>query len=374
MSRNSQSLSLLRSSGSTGRVLNLSSVFLKFGATPEYTAKPLFKNSQLNKGILLKHTLRSHERDRLETSRSTATKVILPFDPSNLDLGGYSFFVNERDFEKCLAGFVGGDGADANFRADVEVLNVIDELPSFDPFLLRERLRRHGFEPSRCYFDLSEADAGRMRLFVEGEIRKLVSLAFSGDANVSGLSSRMAEKLMTDETASSLEPLRMTLQLSGDEYREGVFAWKGFLYYSWLVSEFATRLPELSKQILKVRVLRATSEERNEIDDTRRRIINCLGLASGRVRDGIRHYKDAYAQLAGGKAGAFRDFLLQAPRLFLSVGEAISIIKHVDSYWQYRFKNLRDMTMDIEDAKEVFHEFAGQLSGLESAVAEVIRV
>ena len=55
------------------------------------------------------------------------------------------------------------------------------------------------------------------------------------------LSVRLADKLMTDETAQSLDPLRATLQLSGDEYREGVFAWKGFLYYKWMVAEWGAR-------------------------------------------------------------------------------------------------------------------------------------
>lgn len=369
MTHNIQSLSLLRSSGSTGRVLNLALVFQRFGTTAEYGAKPLFRSGQLNRAILLKHTLRSHERSLMDTRNSTATKVVLPFDITELALGGYSFFINERGFKRNLLRLVGAKASETDLEADVEVLRLIDELPSLDPFLLRERLKRHGLEPARCYFDLAEADTIRMRAFVETEIRKLVSLAFAGDANLSGLSSRMADKLMTDETASSLEPLRMTLQLSGDDYREGVFAWKGFLYYGWLVADFATRLPTLSKELLKVRILRATSEERREIDETRRRIVGCLGLASGRVRDGIRSYKNAYEQLAAGKPTAFRDFLLEAPKLFLSVGEAISIIKHIDSYWSFRFNNTREMSMDIDDAKEVFSEFAAQLSGLEKKPA-----
>jgi hypothetical protein len=366
MSRSAQDLGLLRSSGSTARVLNLAEVFHQFGETPEYAEHPLFRSLRLNKAILLKHTLRSHELDRVPLSSSTATKVILPFDTAELALGGYSLFVGEHNFAALLREFLGNTTSDTDFHADIEVLAVIDQLPSFDPFLLRERLRRHGYNPARCYFDLSPADTGRMRSFVEAEIRKLVDLAFAGDPNVGNLSARMAEKLMTDETAQSLEPLRKTLQLSGEEYREGIFAWKGFLYYSWAVTEFASELPELSRQILSARIMRASAEERGEIDECRRRVVRLLSSASNRVREGIRRYNTAYRELANGKPTAFRDFLLEAPKLFLTVGDAISIIKHIDSYWRFRFKKSRG-EIDIEEAKDLFQEFAGQLGGIEAA-------
>ncbi|HVY84846.1 MAG TPA: hypothetical protein VG943_06920 [Caulobacterales bacterium] len=362
-----QDLALLRSTGSTARVLNLAAVYEQYGGTEEYAARPLFRSKRLNRSILLKHTLRDHERENVRSRGSTATKIVLPFDTTELQLGGYSFFVSDREIEKNLRNALGAETSEDDFRADLDVLNVIDGLPSFDPFLLRERLKRHGYEPARCYFDLSQADAERMRTFVENEISKLVNLAFAGGAgNIGAMSRRMAEKLMTDETAQSLDPLRQTLQLTGNEYREGVFAWKGFLYYSWSVSEFAPALPELSRQILAVRILRASSEERAEIDEIRRKIVRCLGVASGKVRDGVQRYKTAYDELAAGKPTAFRDFLLKAPALFLSVGDAISIIKHVDSYWRFRFRGVRgELQLDINDAIEIFREFAGQLGGLE---------
>lgn len=192
-----------------------------------------------------------------------------------------------------------------------------------------------------------------MRAFVESEIRKLVNLAFAGQPNVGHLSARMAEKLMTDETAQSLEPLRQTLQLSGEEYREGIFAWKGFLYYSWSVTEFAPKLADLSRQILSIRLLR-------------RKVVRLLGVASHKVRDGIRQYNNAYQQLAAGQPRAFRTFLIDAPSLFLSVGDAVSIIKHIDSYWRFRFKTTRK-DIDVEDARDIFQEFSNQLAGVEAA-------
>ncbi len=358
-------LSLIRESGSTARVLNLAVTHQRFGETEDYAARPLFQNPRLNRSLVLKHTIRGAEREIVSKRGTTATKVVLPFASSDLRLGGTSFFVTQRDFERTLRESVGGYGDDSALQRDCEVLRIIDELPSFDPFLLRERLKRFGHDPARCYFDLTEADMGRMRVFVEREIGRLVDLAFRGDENASGpthgLSARLAEKLMTDETAKSLEPLRATLQLSGDEYREGVFAWKGFLYYNWMVGESASRFADLARQILSVKMPLASPDEKMQLANSRQRVVNLLGQASGRVRDGLRSYNAAFAELSDGRPNAFRDFLLRAPTLFLSVGEAVSMVMHIESFWRFRFPQGRALVLEADEATDIFQEFEATL-------------
>lgn len=366
--KSNRNLAMVRESGSTTRVLNLALTSERFGTTQEYQEKPLFNNRRLNTSLILKHTIRASEREYIHRHGTTATKIVLPFAASDLRLGGASFFVGQADFERKLREIVGAGGDEAGFARDVEVLRIIDELPSFDPFLLRERLRRSGFDPARCYFDLSEADSGRMRTFVEKEIGRLVELAFSksSQTNAAQLSARMAEKLMTDENASSLEPLRQTLQMSGEDYREGVFAWKGFLYYSWLVGDIAPRLAELARAIASVGVRNASYDEKEQLATMRKRVIDLLGMASGRVRAGLRAYQQAYDKLAAGEPAAFRGFLLQAPQLFLSVGEAISIITHIESFWRFRFpSDARTPVLEAPEALEIFGEFETTLGGVE---------
>lgn len=368
MQKGRRDLSLIRESGSTARVLNLPLIFQTAGATEEYLARPLFRNRRLNKSLVLKHTLRAADREIVSRRGTTATKVVLPFAAEDLGLGGTSFFVGQRDFERVLRNSVGAYTDETDFVHDIEVLTIIDELPSFDPFLLRERLKRYGHDPARCYFALSEADSARMRSFVEREIGRLVDLAFGGAAGgTRNLSGRMAEKLMTDETAQSLEPLRTTLQLSGDDYREGVFAWKGFLYYNWRIKEFAPHLADLARQILSVKIPLATSDERQMLANARQRIVDQLGQASARVRDGLRNYNEAFEELANGKPTAFRDFLLRAPALFLSVGEAISMLMHIESFWRFRFPAGRALTLEPEEAVDIFGEFEATLGANEAA-------
>jgi len=358
-------LSMIRESGSTARVLNLAFVHERHGEEPDYQEHPLFRNRRLNQSVIIKHTVRAEERAYFPRPVATATKVVLPFASTDLRLGGASFFVGQTDLARLMRDTLGGYNDPFVLEADMEMLRVIDSLPSFDPFLMRERLRREGITPARCYFDVTDADLTRMRKFVTGEIAQLVELAFaSHGAAARSLASKLSDKLMTDETAASLEPLRQTLRMTGDEYREGVFAWKGFLYYKWLVGEFAPRLADLARQILAARILRATIDQRAQLAGARQRIVDHLGRTSANVQCALDDYDTAYIDLANGRPNAFRDFLLRAPGMFLVIGEAVGVIKHVESFWRFRFPSDATPMLDADEAFEIFIEFETTLGGL----------
>jgi hypothetical protein len=359
-------LSLVRASGSTARVLNLALIHERFGETEDYQKRPLFKCRQLNRTLILKHALRQHERDLFDRPMTVATKLILPYASGELVLGGVSVLIGERRFEKMVREAVGKDQDEAGFLADIELLRLLASLPSFDPFLMRERLRSAGVEPARCFFDIAEADLARMRAFVSREITQLIDLAFAtGGRGAGDLSAKLADKLMTDETAKSLDPLRATLRLSGEEYIEGVFAWKGFLYYKWLMAELKPQLTDFRPHFAGSKVLRATSEERAELAEARKRVLALMKMACDRVDETLLEYGAAFASLADGQASAFRAFLLKAPSLFIPIGEAVGVVRHVHSFWRFRFPDMMPPVLEADEAMELFHEFEMTLNGIE---------
>ena len=366
----SRDLSQVRESGSTARVLNLTAVFHKNKDNPEYIEKPLFRSRRLNTSIIVKHSLRAFERPLFTHAPVTATKIIIPFAISDLKVGGSSFFYNQIDFKKTMREALGGYNDLADFEADLSLLIAVDALPSFDPFLMRERLRQSGFDPARCYFEVSEGDVLKMREFVRKEVGRLVELAFAGGGGANELSAKLADKLMTDETAASLDPLRATLKLSGEEYREGVFAWKGFLYYKWIFDDVRGRLSELSRQIVSSRILNAAKPDLEYMNAARQRIVEFLGVASAHVQKALLEYDVAFGRLADGKPVAFRDFLLSAPGMFIYIGEAIGVIQHIESFWRYRYPRT-PASIEADEAYELFQDFEATLGGTQ-AVQEMV--
>src|SRR5690606_10487841 len=228
----------LEKTASTSRVLNLAALSARHAHNPDHDRKPFFVAASLNGAVIVRHRLRDQEREAFDRPRFTATKLIIPFERSDLGLGGRSVFVSERGW---LDAFEELRGEAPDLQRDVAVLEAIDEMPSLDPFLLREHLRRRGFDISASHFEISAPDLARMQRFVGSEIAKLIELAYR-DAETEGNTTRLVEALLSSRTDERLEPLRLTLRLERENYKEGIFAWKGFLYYKWVLNSLWANL------------------------------------------------------------------------------------------------------------------------------------
>jgi hypothetical protein len=352
-----RNLGALQRTASTSRVLNLSAIEQLHGRTAEYREKPFFKSRALNGAVILKHRLRADERIVMGERRPTATKIILPFVSSELHLGGRSLFVGQPGWTEMLSDTL-SQGADGT--RDIGVLEALDELPSLDPFLLREHMKRRGFDIARCYFAISASDQAQMQAFVSREIDKLMSLAFNdGD----GRSGRLVELLLSAENDDRLEPLRLTLRLEGEAYREGVFSWRGFLYYKWVLSTLWPKLEAVIDELPRMKVVGPRDVE----------LLRYLGEARGRLQTRIeaqrRHvlktlqvYDNAFKGLTVNQDPlVFRDFLLKAPEMFLMLGERIGIISHIASFWRFRFPAGSPLKVEITEAVDIVQEFEAGL-------------
>lgn len=233
-----RSLEHLKGSASTARVLNLLRVWEENGDSgpdgavrnPEWASFPIFRTMALNRALIIKHRVRRNEIDLFNGRRQVVTKVVIPIDDTDLKTGGRYVFVNQIGFERMM---MEAFGVPAN-HPDIETLRLIDKLPSLDPFLLREQLRRGGLDPAPCYFSISESDLQRMLAFVRSEIEPLVTLSLGSDTVAVNADSagRMAAKILSNTPGDQLDALRLTLRLAPEQYQEGVFCWKGFLYTS----------------------------------------------------------------------------------------------------------------------------------------------
>ncbi|NJO24321.1 MAG: hypothetical protein HC868_17160 [Sphingomonadales bacterium] len=74
---------------------------------------------------------------------------------------------------------------------------------------------------------------------------------------------------------------------------------------------------------------------------------------------------DFAAALAEGQPQAFRNFLLKAPSLFIPIGEAVGVIRHIDSFWRFRFPGDVKPMMEADEAIEVLHDFESTVAGVE---------
>lgn len=360
--RSHRDLAALATSASTSRVLNLALLDSRHGTEAEHREQPLFKSRQLNTAIVIKHRLRSNERASVKTQRLNATKVVLPFDLSNLRIGGQAFFVGEPSQAAMLREGAGVSADD--LRHDLSVLGQIDALPSLDPFLMREQLRRNGFNAANTYFNILPSDLARMQAFVASEIKALVSLAF-GVGGGGDSAARLADALLSTQLDERLEPLRVTLRLEGDQFREGVFCWKGFLYYKWLREGLTGDVVRVLKEIGTLRIMGPRDRGSMEyIATTQTKVRDCIRAEIAAAKASIDDYDRMFDDLVNNsKATAFREFLLSAPERFLKLGERLGNVAHIASFWRYRFPDPKNLALTIEEALDILQDFETSLSG-----------
>lgn len=359
-----RSLVNLQGSASTARVLNLSRVDLEHGQTEAWRGAPLFQNAVLNRCMILKHRIRRDEADCFRQRRSVATKIILPTDARDLRAGGRYIFVDQDGFQPAMTQVFGLKSD----HPDLRTLRLMDALPGLDPFLLREQLRRHGISPAACYFNLSERDMKAMTAFVAEEIAPLVDLSLGPDAKFAAEDpvARLSGKILSSSAGDDLSLLGKTLRLAPEESEEGVFCWKGFLYYKWVLRGV---IGDVGPVLQGVRSLkprgRPTAPQRVVLARSRdvvaRRIISTCETTAGMLSI----YDNAFAGLTkDGRPTAFRDFLRNAPHLFFKLGEHLGGVQHIISFWKFRTGEGQPPLMP-EELIELLADFEASLAGAE---------
>jgi hypothetical protein len=330
-----RSLEFLEKSASTARVLNLFRIFKAHGHTRAWREQPLFQTAGLNQALLIKHRLRRNEDDVFKGLRSVATKIIMPIDNRELKAGGRYFYFGQSDFAPIFKEVFGITPEHPDFRT----LELIDQLPSLDPFLLREQLRRAAIHPAPCYFAISEADIEKMLSFVQGEIAPLVQLCLGGIQASADTVSRMATKILSNAPGDRMEGLGEVLRLDPDQYEEGIFCWKGFLYFKWTLGSLGEQLVTVMSRVASIKPAGPLDGESREYVDRGRKVVRKLiKQAWAEARQTMQVYDEAYAGLTeNDNPLIFRDFLLKAPSLFARLGEQLGAIQHVISFWNFRF-------------------------------------
>lgn len=363
-----RNLPSLATSASTSQVLNLFQVAKRYADDPMRKEAPLFINDLLNRSIIVKHRLRRDEAYLMKGYSVVATKIIFPLDFDDLELGGRSIFVNQKGYKRAVCDVVGSD--EMGLEKDFLVLDMLNELPSLDPFLVREQLRRNHHQPAECYFPISPADTKSMQSFTSAEMSPLIKMAFGAKVGSGNdvMVGKLANALLVADDVGTLNPLRETLGLHGEAFTRGIFSWKGFIYYKWQFSKIIQGLTHVTKEIDQIRPSGPNDVATNEefrilktaictrIRETARSCGQVLGL-----------YDDAFADLVErGNTAAFRSFLLKAPTLFLNLGHSMGTISHISSFWEYRFHSGSAGLLKWKEFHDILVEFEGGLAPRES--------
>ncbi len=339
VAREMRNLAHLNTTAASHRVLNLSKIYLRNLDNEDYQARPLFENSTLNRAIILKHVLRMDERHLFGPGRTNVTKIVLPFDPRDLSLGGRSFFYRQHRFEELLASFLGI--SDPGKNRDVDILRCLDRLPSLDPFLMREHLLRMNVRPAGCYFQISTADLKSMGAFTAAEIENLVTAAFGGRKVGAA---KLGTKILSDRLDQELAPLREAMGMTEEQFSDGISSWRGFLYYKWAYVQLQDGIREVLSGLSGYKPVPTHDDSlRTYLRRARPRLAKALVKAIQDAGRTLEAYDEVYRAMDEDRdPEPFRQFLLRGSKLFFDLGDRIGTLNHIVSFWRFRMKRVRD--------------------------------
>jgi len=351
-----RSLKGLERTGATSRVLNFAAISARNAERGNDRLPPFFTAGVLGGALVIKHRLRPEDQGVFARARYTATKLVIPFERTDLSLGGRALFIGQQGWTKALGSLHGEPKPHAH---DVAILEALDELPSLDPFLVREQLKRRHFQVAAAYFVLSEADLERMHGFVRSELEDLVRLACGGD-RVSHETERLVHAILSGEEDVRLEALRGALHLEENEYGEGLFCWRGLLYYKWSLRDVLPTIEDMISDLGSVRLVGSRSQAvLDRVYELKNQVANGFARRTAQVGQALTEYDEAYTLLSHQiDPAAFTRFLMGAPTLFRSLGEDIGVISHAATYWRYRFPDGEPLLASPDELIDILEEYA----------------
>ena len=141
----------------------------------------LFRKDGLYSTILYKYPNFGKEANE----RPVETALYVPHDAAEPMKGGYGIYLRRASHRGVLKEMLGIDMAadDPDLQADLRMLDVLDEVPSLDPFLVRSRMEFHNIRLADGQLRTTEAEHEGMRRIVQQRIGLILRHASGPRAN-----------------------------------------------------------------------------------------------------------------------------------------------------------------------------------------------
>ena len=345
-------LEKLRNTRNSPRVLNLIALEQDLGGVEDAsfgrqrakfsssTAEPFFLNSGLSKAIFVKHNLRPQEYDLFDEPSAVETKLIVPFDKARLELGGRSFFLGERAAKETLRSMfrIDPDSRDPQTARDMKTLRVLNKVPSFDAFILREALRIVGLNMDPRYFSASYLETKDAAEAIYSDMGSLVRAALGKAASAEELE-RFVEQIWNVENDGKQNLFFEALRIPRGEWHEIVFAWKALLYYRQKTRRETDRLPQLARAIRTVRVTNNLNMcTPVELHELKQKLVRNLHALQNRAQEDYERLSQALVSaLSNFEANKFQQWLRALSSNIVKLGTDVTTFDQAVSYYLHEF-------------------------------------
>ncbi len=363
--RDAQQMEKLAATPSNWRILNLNRATRLLRQVHGSGAGTFFRNKRLATSIIIKHTLRDHERGMFENAPIVATKVLVPLDENSLATGAVSFFVGERAYPAIMRQSFGINTLGGVHGADKDalILAKLNETPSLDLFLIRELLGGDDYAIPKDYFHVSLIEDSAIRSYITRELTPLIRIAIE-NANIAKIN-RFVDSIFGAEIGAQAADFFQSLGLAQNRWSNVVFAWKAALFYE---TQFASTRKRFEAMLEDLRALRTYGHNelypRSFVENHQENLKAFAERAYQRSLDSALAFNSERRAsiIESGMVNQLKTYLEELPENVHGFGGFAALIDHVLSYWTYRTRGLDHQRMPAE----IFCNVAADICQMES--------
>lgn len=349
--RDAQQMEKLAATPSNWRILNLNRATRMLRQVHGNTIGTFFRNKRLATSIIIKHTLRDHERQMFEDAPIVATKVLVPLDESSLATGAVSFFVGERAYPAIMRQSFGINTLGGATAADKDalILMKLNETPSLELFLIRELLGGEEYGIPKDYFQVSLIEDSAIKSYITRELTPLIRIAIE-NANAAKVN-KFVDSIFGAEIGAQAADFFQSLGLAQNRWATVVFAWKAALFYETQFAQTQKRYEAMAEDL---RTLKTYGH--NELYP-RSFVENHLGNLKAFAERAFQQSLDSALAfnsarrasiIESGKILELKTYLEELPDAVHGFGGFSALIDHILSYWTYRTRGLDHQRLPAE--------------------------
>jgi hypothetical protein len=361
-------LKFILSAGSS-RTFNccaISNAILEAAAQPDKPGKPdgklLFESRALNFTVFIKEPARNKPgMFGPAPNKTLRTRLYFPYNRERPHEGGVSIDSRDPRFDEALQETAGLDKKNRPqaYEHDKRILRILDELPSLDPFLMKDRFRQASMVVPDHYLYILPEEWDAIRAFVHDQFMVVAQVIFPTDTGqVDEKAEQLTQQLWDLRDLAHLSSLTKVFGVAPERTEEIFYSWKGVIYYDYENTRLKPQIETLFKWFDQGSMPKDFCKPivEKELDRSRAAIKNLFNAARAETDRHLSTYHKAFDLFFKERktASDFVAFLQTAPKNFYSLGESISKLSHAVVIWDRATQNFQRRMLPSDALLELF--------------------
>lgn len=332
------------------------------------TGRNFFDNARLNKAIIFKYpNFETEISDFINSGgqdRPVETCLYFPYDSGVPQGGGHGVYLRETDFASKLHYFIGIDleSITPENSRDLELLGLLDDIPSLDPFLMRVKFDEAEVTVDADFLGLDKVEEFSIKSIITRDVFPIITKAFP--EQVIKKKSRSLADFINGLWDTQSPEAAMFIEAFGLEKSQSnriLTAWKGVAYYEYKYSENIRKSAEMIKWLQSresdpydlamfphLKDLYAMNKKAT-VEQVKHLTVSTVNI--------FKNYRDCHSKFLENKPESFRKFLASANEQFWALGFCVNALDHCNYLFESEVADKPGMKLRFDQ----FEAFLGKI-------------